>query len=134
MGEAANGDIASTNYAGDYDGTIQGEDVVDGEPCYVFDLRARTKNVTYDRIVYWISKARLVGVKADFYTVSGKRFKSAEFRYGEGIVSEGEKIPFVSRMVIRDAVRPDAVTTLEYTDIEVKALPDATFNLNLLMR
>lgn len=134
MGEAANGDLASTNYAGDYDGTIRGEEGVEGEPCYVFDLTARAKNVTYDRIVYWVSKSRLVGVKADFYTVSGKRFKSAEFRYGHGIVFEGERIPFVNRMVIRDALRPEAVTTLEYADIEVKSLPDATFNLNLLMR
>lgn len=134
MGEAANGDLASTNYAGDYDGAIQGEEAVDGEPCYVFDLTARTKTVTYDRIVYWVSKPRLVGVKADFYTVSGKRFKSAEFRYGHDIVTGGETIPFVSRMVIRDALRPEAVTTLEYADIEVKSLPDATFNLNLLMR
>ncbi|GAB4278570.1 MAG: outer membrane lipoprotein-sorting protein [Deferrisomatales bacterium] len=134
MGQAANGDIASTNYSGDYEGVFTGEETVDGEPCYVLDLTATDKNVTYDRIVYWVSKERFVGLKADFYTVSGKRFKTATFDYGNRIRYRGEEVPFVSRMVIRDAVNPKEVTTLEYSEIQVRDLPDATFNLNLLMR
>ena len=81
MGDAANGDIASTNYADDYIGTLSGEEPVKGEACHVLDLKAASKNVTYDRIRYWVSKERLVGVKAEFYTLSGKLFKTAEFRY-----------------------------------------------------
>jgi hypothetical protein len=134
IGQAANGDIASTNYAGDYEGVFQAEEAVAGEPCYVIELSARNKNVTYDRIVYWVSKKRVVGVKADFYTVSGKKLKSATFDYGNTVAHQGEKMPFVSRMVITDAVRPEDVTTLEYSKITVKPLPDATFNLNLLAR
>ncbi|WP_025324140.1 outer membrane lipoprotein-sorting protein [Deferrisoma camini] len=134
MGQAANGDIASTNYSGDYDGVIVGEEAVNGEDCYVLDLRARNKKVTYDRIKYWVSKSRLVGVRAEFYTVSGKLFKTAEFEYRNRVRYRGEEIPFVSRMVIRDAIRPQEVTTLEYSKITVKRLPDATFNLNLLVR
>ena len=81
MGDAANGDIASTNYADDYTGTLSGEEPVKGEACHVLDLKAASRNVTYDRIRYWVSKERLVGVKAEFYTLSGKLFKTAEFRY-----------------------------------------------------
>ncbi len=134
MGQAANGDIASTNYSGDYEGVFVGDEAVHGEACYVLDLTARNKKVTYDRIKYWVSKSRLVGVKAEFYTVSGKLFKTAEFEYENRIRFRGEEIPFVSRMVIRDAIRPQEVTTLEYSDITVKELPDSTFNLNLLVR
>lgn len=134
MGQAANGDIASTNYAGDYEGVFLADETVGGEPCHVLDLTARNKNVTYDRIVYWISKKRVVGVKADFYTVSGKKLKSATFDYGNTVTHEGEKMPFISKMVITDSVRPEDVTTLEYSKITVKPLPDSTFNLNLLAR
>ncbi|MBI5446514.1 MAG: outer membrane lipoprotein-sorting protein [Deltaproteobacteria bacterium] len=134
MGQAANGDIASTNYSGDYDAVLKGEEAVEGEACHVLDLTAKNKNVTYDRIVYWVSKQRLVGVRADFYTVSVKKFKSADFEYRNSIRHQGEKIPFVSRMVIRDALQAQKVTTLEYSEIAVKAIPDATFNLNLLMK
>jgi len=134
MGQAANGDIASTNYAGDYDGVFQPEEAVNGDPCYVLELSAKNKNVTYDRIRYWVSKARLVGVKADFFTVSGKKFKGASFEYKNTLSHGGDRFPFVSRMVITDAVRPQDVTTLEYSAVAVKELPDSTFNLNLLLR
>ncbi len=46
MGDAANGDIASTNYASDYSGALLGEEKASGEDCYVLDLKAANKNVT----------------------------------------------------------------------------------------
>lgn len=134
MGQAANGDIASTNYAGDYEGKFLPEETVDAEPCYVLELTARAKNLTYDRIVYWVSKKRLVGVKADFYSVSGKKFKSATFEHENTISVGGERYPFVSKMVITDALRPADSTTLKFDQVSVKTVPDSTFNLNLLVK
>jgi hypothetical protein len=135
MGDAANGDIASTNYAEDYDGTLTGEEAFKGEACYILDLKAAGKNVTYDRIRYWVSKERLVGVKAEFFTISGKLFKTAEFKYDNRITtSAGEEVPFVSELVIRDAIQKDKITTLTYSSIKVRQVPDSTFNLNVLVR
>jgi hypothetical protein len=134
MGGAANGDIASTNYAGDYEPTSISEDIIKGEPCYVLDLKSTNKKATYDRIKYWVSKKRLVGVQADFFTVSGKRFKSASFEYHNSITVNDHTSPFVSKMVITDAVIQDNVTTMSYGKVTIKMLPDSTFNLNLLMR
>ena len=135
MGDAANGDIASTNYADDYAGVLAGEAPVRGEDCYVLDLKAASKNVTYDRIKYWVSKERLVGVKAEFYTLSGKLFKTAEFRYDNRVtLTDGTEIPFVSVLDIRDAIQQDRTTTLTYSNITVRPIPDSTFNLNLLVR
>ncbi|MBW2662525.1 MAG: outer membrane lipoprotein-sorting protein [Deltaproteobacteria bacterium] len=134
MGSASNGDIASTNYAGDYDATLVSEDTVKGELCYLLDLTAINKKVTYDRIKYWVSKKRLVGVKAEFFTVSGKIFKSATFEYGNSIPIEGKPKPFVSKMIITDAVIKENVTTMTYSKIRLKKIPDSTFNLNLLVR
>jgi len=135
MGDAANGDIASTNYAEDYSGVLSGEETIKGEACYVLDLKAAEKNVTYDRIRYWVSKERLVGVKADFYTISGKLFKTADFKYDNRVrTPAGGDIPFVSELTIHDAIRPDKVTTLKYSNIKVQAIPDSTFNLNVLVR
>jgi len=134
MGGAANGDIASTNYAGDYEPVSVSKDLVKGEECYLLDLKATNKNATYDRIMYWVSKNRLVGVQADFYTVSGRRFKSATFAYDNSIMIEGRPRPFVSKMVITDAVIKDNVTTMTYGKVTLKLIPDATFNLNLLLR
>jgi hypothetical protein len=135
MGDAANGDIASTNYREDYNAVLLGSEPVRGEDCHVLDLKAANKNVTYDRIKYWVSKSRLVGVKAEFYTISGKLFKTAEFRYDNRIKVDGEEdIPFISELVIHDAIQRDKVTTLTYSNIKVQPIPDSTFNLNVLVR
>jgi len=135
LGDAANGDIASTNYVEDYTGTLLVEEPVRGEPCYVLDLKATNKSVTYDRIKYWVSKERLVGVKAEFYTLSGKLFKTAEFKYGNRIkINDVGDAPFVSELVIRDAIQKDRVTTMTYSNIRVEPIPDSTFNLNVLVR
>ncbi len=134
MGDAANGDIASTNYVEDYAGSLVGEETVNSEACYVLDLKAAGKNVTYDRIKYWVSKDRLVGVKAEFYTLSGKLFKTAEFKYENHIKTGEQDALFVSKLIIRDAIQQNRTTTMEYSNIKVQPIPDTTFNLNLLMR
>ena len=134
VGGASNGDIASTNYAGDYDIVKMSEATLNNEPCYLFDLKARNKAATYDRIQYWVSKPRLVGVQAEFYTVSGRRLKSATFAYDNRVEIGGEHRPFVSKMVITNAVVKANVTTMIYSKTRVKKIPDAAFNLNLLLR
>lgn len=135
MGDAANGDIASTNYVEDYEGALIGEENVRNESCYVLDLKAANKNVTYDRIKYWVSKERLVGVQAEFYTLSGKLFKTAEFKYDNRIKSNNqEEMPFVSELIIRDAIQKDRKTTMVYSNIKIGPIADSMFNLNLLVR
>jgi outer membrane lipoprotein-sorting protein len=134
IGGASNGDIASTNYAGDYEATHMSNEKVNVESCYFFDLRATNKNATYDRIKYWVSEQRLVGVKAEFFTVSGKMFKSATFEYNNRIMVQDEPRSFVSKMVITNAVIKEDITTMMYSKVKIKKIPDSTFNLNLLVR
>ncbi|WP_224364469.1 outer membrane lipoprotein-sorting protein [Hyalangium versicolor] len=130
-GQAAQGDIASTNYAVDYQGKLLREEEVNGEPTYVLELTAINKFCTYDRITYWVSKQRLVGVKADFFSLSGKLLKSATFEYGNQITHEKKTFPFVSKMTIKDALTP-AETTLVYSDVQVTELARAEFDVNRL--
>jgi outer membrane lipoprotein-sorting protein len=134
MGGAANGDIASTNYAGDYKVAHASEEAVGGEKCHLFDLTAVDKKATYDRIKYWISKERLVGVKAEFYTVSGKMFKTATFEYSNSITIEGQPRPFISKMIITSAILKEDITTMHYRKASIKKVPDSIFNLNLLTK
>ena len=134
MGGASNGDIASTNYAGDYEPASVSDDTVNGEPCYLLDLRAADKKVTYDRIKYWVSQKRLTGVRAEFFTVSGKMFKSAAFEYENSIMVKGKLQLFISKMIITDAIVKENITTMTYEKVKIKKIPASTFNLNLLLR
>jgi outer membrane lipoprotein-sorting protein len=134
MGGAANGDIASTNYARDYRAVLTGQEpVAGGEMCFLLDLTAVNPKATYDRIRYWVSKSRSLGMKAEFYTVSGKLLKTATFKYENQVEADGAPHPFMSQMTITDAVIKDNVTVMSYRDVLPQAIPDAAFNLNLLV-
>ena len=134
MGDAAYGDIAATNYAEYYDATRLPDALVDGEACYVFDLKARNGKVTYDRIVYWVSKERRLGLKADYFTVSGKKFKSASMEYGNRVELNGQRRPFISRIALRGELLNGAVTYLQLRNPRLEPIPDYVFDLNLFMR
>jgi len=134
LGGASNGDIASTNYAGDY--TIENvtQDIFNTELCFLYDLKARTKNVTYDRIRYWVSLQRKIGLKAEFFTLSGKMFKTAFFEYDHTIMINGQKRPFVSKMTITNAMVETEKTIMAYHDIKISEISASAFNLNLLVK
>jgi hypothetical protein len=134
MGQAANGDIASTNYARDYDGKITGSEKVDGQDTWKLELKAKGKNVTYDRIRYWVSKKDRLGVKAEFLTVSGDVFKDATFEYKNKMDAGGKTIPFVSKMTIIDAINKSQKTILNYKSPRADKHSDAIFNVNNLVR
>ena len=134
LGNAVYGDIAATNYANDYEATALADDTVNGELCYVFDLLAKDKKTTYDRIKYWISKARVVGVKAEYLTVSGKQFKSATMTFANTVQINGEARPFISQLVIHDELMTNNVTTLTFNHPSLQPLPSYTFDLNLMVK
>lgn len=129
-GQAANGDIASTNYARDYEGKIVGEEKVGDEEAWRLDLVARAENVTYDRIRYWISKSRRLALRAEFLTVSGEMFKAATFEYGNRVKLGSKELEFVSRMIIEDAENKADVTTLKFSDPRPEEHAPSLFNIN----
>jgi hypothetical protein len=132
VGGAAYGDIAATNYADDYEPVPLPDETVNGEMCRVFDLKAVNKKATYDQIKYWISINRTVGVKAEYYSVSGKLFKTAVFEYNNHISKENPS-PFISKMTISDSLVQGNITSLIFLDNELMQIPDSMFDLNLLM-
>ena len=134
LGGASNGDIASTNYAGDYTIETVEDENFNNDPCFVYELKAKNKKVTYDRIRYWVSKKRQIGLKAQFFTLSGKMFKTALFEYAHTIGINGQDRPFVSKMIIENAMAEDEKTIMLYHDIQIKEINASAFNLNLLGR
>ena len=133
-GQAANGDIASTNYFRDYNATVIKNEKVGTEDTLVLDLKAKAKNVTYDQIQYWVSTRSHLGIKANFLTLQGEIFKTATFEYGNKINSGGKVVPFVSRMIIVDAKFPQNKSVIKYSDPREEAHPASLFNVNNIVR
>lgn len=133
-GPAANGDIATTSYSRDYQGTLAGEEQVDGEDAWRIELKAAEKNLTYDRIRYWVSKSRRVALKAEFLTLQGDVFKSARFEYGHTLKVGARELPFLSRMTITDAAAPRNVSTITYGEPRLEEHPANLFDVTSLVR
>jgi outer membrane lipoprotein-sorting protein len=76
-GDFSNGDIFRLSLIDDYDPVLVGEETLMGTPCYKLELKAKDRSVAYDRVAYWVrSDGTFFPVRADYYTLSGKRLKS----------------------------------------------------------
>jgi hypothetical protein len=131
-GPAAAADVIASNYVEDYKVTSIREEVFEGKPCYVLDLLAKDDLVTYRRLVYWVEKKQLLGLRADYYSVSNKLMKMARFEYGHSIEVDGQQRPFLSKVRIQDAIKPDIVSEISVKTATRKLHSPAKFNLSLL--
>jgi outer membrane lipoprotein-sorting protein len=122
-GDASNGDVARTNYAADYTPVYVRSEKAGADDCYVFDLTARRKGATYQRILYWIRVQDDRPVKAEFYLTSGKLIKSATF---DDFFSVGGRAQ-LRRMTLYDEIRHNSHSVLEYSGIAPRELPDKLF-------
>ena len=128
VGQVANGDIARADYAGDYDATLTGEDALDGVACHVLDLKAKTKDVTYSAIKYWVSKEGRRPVKAEFYAGTGTLLKTGIFDNFKNV--SGHLL--ATRLTLTDAIRKDKRSVLDYGEVSVRELPDKYFDKNYM--
>src|SRR5438067_3726350 len=79
-GQVANGDLARANFSGDYTPSLVGTELIDGEPCYVLELSAVDRGVTYHRVKYWVKESDNRPSKAEFYSVSDRLLKVGTYR------------------------------------------------------
>lgn len=127
-GEVANGDIARTNYAEDYEATLLATEKKGSQDVYKLELKAKNKKVTYGRIEYVVAKKDYMPIEATFYALSGKALKSAEF-------SDFKQIQGMSRstkMTIRDYLQKDKFSELVFSDHKTQKFDDSLFNKDRL--
>jgi hypothetical protein len=128
VGQVANGDIARADYAGDYDATLIGEETIDGVGCHVLQLKARTKEVTYAGVKYWVSRDGRRPVKAEFYAGTGTLLKTGTF----AAFKETAGRTLATRLTLIDAIRKDRTSVLDYGEIVVRDLPEKYFDKNFM--
>ncbi len=127
-GEVANGDIARTNYAEDYEATLIAVEKRGNAEFYKLDLKAKNKKVTYGRIEYWVSKKDFMPMEATFYALSGKALKSATF----GDFKPVQGLSRTTKMVIRDYLQKNKMSTLIFSDHKSEKFDESIFNKDRL--
>jgi outer membrane lipoprotein-sorting protein len=130
VGQVANGDLARANFAGDYVPALVGSEREGNEHLYVLELVAADAGVTYQKVRYWIRQKNFWPHKAEFYSLSGRLLKTC--RYEEFRAFGGKVRP--TRLVMADALRQGEQSTLEYSGLKLRDLPDRIFTKEYLRR
>ena len=130
-GQVANGDLARSNFSGDYTPKILRNEVIDGENHYVLELSAVDRGITYNKVVYWVKQSNFRPHRAEFYSVSNRLLKTCRYENFQTLL--GTMRP--TRLVMEDALRKGEESVLDYSAMKLRDLPDKIFtkeNLNKL--
>jgi len=135
IGQAANGDVVTANYARDYAAVLTAtEETQDGEKrkrrAHRLTLTARNDEATYASIELWVDAENNRPLKARYFADSGRLLKTAYYRRFQSQL--GAERP--TETVIIDGIDPQSVTLLRMTDYGTRDIPVTWFNKDYLPR
>ncbi len=123
-GEISNGDIANTDYAGDYDAKIVAKETIEGKSAYHLHLTSKSKSATYAAIDYWIDAKTKSPLQANFLSVSGKVMKRGTYDRTAQVLGRER----VTRFKVEDAYAKGKVSILTYSQHKQDKLDDSLFS------
>ena len=97
-----------------YDGRLEEEEEIDGEPCFVIHLVEKERGTTYPERRFWISTRTLLPVREERYAKNGRLLKVATF--GEVKAFEGRLYP--ARFVMEDRLKEGSRTEILLDDLQ----------------
>ena len=135
LGDAANGDVITVNFARDYKASLVAEETItDGErkprSTYKLALAATSEDATYAAIELWVNTANNWPIKARFLADSGRLLKTAYYRKFEQQL--GAMRP--TETVIIDGLNPQSVTIVRLSDFVARNIPTTWFQRDFLPR
>jgi hypothetical protein len=130
VGQVSNGDLARANFVGDYTAKLAGTETVGNDSLFVLELTAVDRSVTYQRVRYWVRQGNYWPYKAEFYSLSGRLLKTCRYEAFRRL--GGAMRP--TKLVMVNAINPGEESTLEYSDMKLRELPDRVFTKDYLKR
>lgn len=135
MGQAANGDVVTVNFARDYNVMSASEEgITDGErkprKAQKLVLAAANDGASYGSIELWLDAESHSPIKAQFLSDSGRLLKTAFYRRFQRQL--GAERP--TETVIIDGLRPTSVTIVRFSDYIARKIPVTWFQRDHLPR
>lgn len=97
-----------------YDGTILGEETIDGRKCWKIELKATASDVSYPKRMMWVDQATYVPMKQELYALSGTLLKTWTMTE---VKTFGTR-QFPMRMVIEDKLQQGSKTEIVFTELK----------------
>jgi outer membrane lipoprotein-sorting protein len=115
----------------DYEPNLLGIEKLEGKDVYKLHLKARSKAVTYDKMLYWIDKETFFPVRTEMYSLSDKLLKVQTYSEPKELADRVR----LSKAVMEDALVKDSRTIMRIKEMEIKGdLPDVMFTESYLKR
>lgn len=134
IGEASNGDVANTDFSGDYTPSLLGSEVIDDVPCQKLELIVKPGALAaYAKLVLWVKESDQQPVKAEFFGPSGKLLKTAYYRQYAPVAQAGGA-PQLVELEIVNALNAGKRTVMKYANFSLGEIPDSHFNTAYLAR
>jgi len=129
-GAVSNADVARVVFSLDYIAEGIEQQRIDDLPALKLDLRARQKNVPYQRIHLWVVEDNLHILKAEFFSLSGKLIRTITYSGYQDVL--GKQRPTL--LQISDAVNPTNQATLQYSNFKIQETPEEYYQPSYLGR
>lgn len=114
---------------GSYSVTLDGEESIDGNPCYILTLTAKTRDVPYQKEIMWVDKEFFIYRQVHKLAKSGKLLK--EMKVMDLIKVDGLYIP--SKLTMVDKLKRNSSTEFYMDSIKLgAALPADIFSIGEL--
>ena len=114
-----------------YSVAVLESEVVDERDCYVLELNAIKKKISYAKQKIWVDKERFVTLKGQLFARSGKLLKEIT----AGKVEKYDDRYFTTKVTMMNKLVKNSSTTFEMEDINFDAgIPDGVFTKRYLER
>jgi outer membrane lipoprotein-sorting protein len=97
-----------------YQATVTTIEAVDGTPCRVLDLIAKSDDVAYHKMKLWIDQSRMIPLKEELYAKGGKLLKLLEMKD----IKQIDNRWFPGRMTFKDVLKEGDGTEFIFEEIE----------------
>lgn len=124
IGEVSNGDIARTNFTGDYNAKLLRIEKLGAKEYYVLELIARSAEVTYGKVTLWVEKETYRPFKAEFFAISGRLIKLCFY---ESYKMRANRIR-PTELVMDDPFIKGRKSVIKYDNMKIEEIPEKYFS------
>jgi outer membrane lipoprotein-sorting protein len=121
--KAKNSDFTLSSFAEDYEVTSMTEGTLGKFPVWILDMKAKTNEVSYERVVLYIRKDRTMLLKREDYSVNGRLMRTTA--YPKYVELDGKLLP--SQILILDEINKGEKSQITMAEQSVAPLPDKVF-------
>lgn len=121
--KAKNSDFTLSSFAEDYTVTKMTEGTLGKFSVWILDMKAKTNEVSYERVVLYIRKDRTMLLKREDYSVNGRLMRTTA--YPKYIELDGKLLP--AQILILDEINKGEKSQITMAEQSVAPLPDKVF-------